>query len=183
MKKYWSKYYEEINREMTNNKIKNMQNNFIKIYWVESHSESKYNDEVDVYAKISALLITYIADNERDKSLLFNPNNYISYNTVKSEIKYKIMKKKEQIWKQYKNERKNNEKSWSNHYYLWNISYSITFSKELMYLSKNQNNIRMMLYTNYISLNYFKHHFIENKKSTQYCNNKECNNNKKYEIL
>lgn len=48
-----------------------------------------------------------------------------------------------------------------------------------MHLTKTQNNIRIMLYTNHIPLNLFNYKFlIKTTNTTQYCSNEECNKKK-----
>ena len=156
------KLHKKICKELESTKINNLPNGFIKINWVQSHANGKYNNEVDTYAKIAALLVLYIADNDRDENYLMNPNNYIAYNTIKKEIKYKIKNIEKNKWNNYKYQRKNDE-NWSNHNYKWNIPYTMKYAKELIYLTKNQNNIRIMIYTNHLPLNYFNYKFLKKK--------------------
>ena len=82
--------HEKICKELNKKIINELPENYINIQWVKSHQDSKYNEEVDMYSKIAAILMLCIADNDRTEEILMNPNNYISYNTIKSEIKYKI---------------------------------------------------------------------------------------------
>lgn len=82
--------HEEICEELKNEKISNLLDDFINIQCVESNKNSKHNQDVADYAKITTLLVMYTSDNDRDENILMNPNDNISYNTMKNEIKYKM---------------------------------------------------------------------------------------------
>ena len=173
----------KIDTELNKKIITNLPENFIKLQWVESHADSHYNNQVDVYAKIAALLVMYIADNDRDEEILFNPNNHISFTTIKNEIKYKIYLSEKNKWNDYKYERKNEITKWSSHYFKWNISYTPNYGNDLLFLTKIQNDIRIMLLTNHLPLNLFKNHFLKEKKIPPHCEYEECKNENIYETL
>ena len=64
---------------------------YIHIYWVKLHDESEINNKVDVEAeKWQRWLRMSIRLFKKQK--LLNPNNFASYNTIKSEINYKTSK-------------------------------------------------------------------------------------------
>lgn len=112
----------------------------------------------------------------------FNPNKYISLNTVKSEINYRIQYNEEGKWNEYKNTRKD-KTNWSHHYFKWNISYSKNFGKELVHFTKLQNNLRIMIYTNHLPLNKFINEFLKKDSISPYCDNNDCKILKKDESL
>lgn len=96
----------------------------IQIHWVHSHDQSNYNNTVDTMAKIAAKTIQYVSNNDgqceceekRDGqcSCSWNPNNFISYNTIKNEINYLSNKHDDKNWNTYKLNRKN---EWAQHYF------------------------------------------------------------------
>ena len=159
----------------------------ITIHWVESHKGSVYNDEVDGYAKIAANVVQLIANNdhwcnckdvERTDGVRlgccncnWNENQYISYETVKSEIKALANELDSEQWNIYKY---NNKNKWSEHYHLWKIQNDKRYGKEIIHLTMRENEIRMLLYTNHLPLNLFIHKFLNRKDHSPHCRHKEC---------
>ena len=100
----------------------------IKIHWLKSHHESTYKNDVDGYAKVAALIVQYlfnynttcdcngkpslnnlIASRINNKipncTCIWKPNQYISYNTIKNEIKTKTFQHEKLMWNKYKLDR------------------------------------------------------------------------------
>ena len=188
--------HKQINRQLENiQKESNTKSNiFIMIHWVKSHDESKDNNDVDGYAKTAASLVRYLSnymtictcnnnkhnDNHtlvpmnninENCTCIWRPNQYISYNTVKNEIKYRIKQQEQTVWNQYADSRST---KWAYHYHLFNIQYNATYPEELQRMTQMENTTRIMLYTNHLPLNSHKHFVMNNPNITTYCDNLEC---------
>ena len=144
-------------------------NKRIIIHWVESHDESKLNDEVDFLAKIAAQRMIFQQANFQTNSQ--HGNQYIAYQTLKQELKSKATQNEVDNWVAYKEARKD---KWSNHYYKWNIPHDKRFGKELLHLSKLENELRIMLYTNHFPVNSFWHDKLHMAHVSPLCNNSKC---------
>ena len=150
-------------------KAKPITNKRIIIHWVESHEESKLNDEVDFWAKIAAQRMMYQEQNLHANSQ--HINQHISYQTVKQELKSKALQNECDMWTTYKESRQH---KWSNHYYKWNVSHDKRYSKELVHLSKLENDLRIMLYTNHFPVNKFWHEKLNMEHISPLCNDPQC---------
>ena len=167
-----------IRKLLQNNIYKNMRDNFIEIHWVESHTESEYNDEVDGIAKAASKIAQYLGDNNTMKQTQYNPNQYIAFETIKGEIKYKKHIHQKEKWNDYIIENASSDKR-ANHLKKWNIDWDIKYSQELIYLNKHEANIRMLLYINHLPLNEYKNYRLRGKNGcTPYCEQIYCINKK-----
>ena len=115
--------------------------------------------------------------NENDKhtqhcTCIWKPNEFISYQTIKREIKYKINQREIKIWNQYVLSRAT---KWANHYHLFSIKYHKTYSNELYPLTQSENIIRMMLYTNHLPLNAHEYYMMQHTNNSPYCDHPGCN--------
>ena len=105
-----------------NKKKKKSRSKPTSIHWVESHNESHYNEEVDAYAKIAASVLQQVSNNynhcecprviKRNKKhskcdCNWGENNFTSYDTIKSEMKYLSHKLQESQWNECKINNKN----------------------------------------------------------------------------
>ncbi len=132
-------------------------NDFIQIRWVHSHADSNYNEYVDEHAKISALLVMFLGENITSYKIknndTYHPNNYISYKTIKSEIRYLGECEEEKLWDMYTKSNKNKR---SNHYDKYGIKLNRKiYGDELYKLTIRENTIRMMIYTNQLPTNMY----------------------------
>eukprot|EP01083_Nonionella_stella_P226596 804573_1 len=121
----------------------------ITINWVESHHDSDYNNEIDGLAKIAACLTMYAYND-------LNPNKYIAYNTIKGEIKSLIQNKKSKQWNEYVD--KNMYSITASNYRKQNIKWSREWSADLDFYSIFHNNLRMLLITTHLPLNFIRRH-------------------------
>ena len=78
---------------------------FVEIYWAKSHHNSILNNNVDIQAKIAA---DHIKQNHPiyDRTKLQNPNQFIAYNSIKSEVNHRTKKYDENIWIEFKKSKK-----------------------------------------------------------------------------
>ena len=160
----------------------------IHLHRVHCHDESNYNNDVDGYAKISAATILHTSNNlniyhgrEYVKPITFtkltssttpnftctwNPNSFISYGTIKNDIKYRINMLNESIWNKYKI---NRSIKWAQHYDLFDIKYDKRYGDEMYQLSRTDNIIRIMLYTDQLPLNLHEYEVMESDDKEPYC--------------
>ena len=82
----------------------------------------------------------------------------MSPDTIKSKIKHKAQQIDEEQWNVYKYTKKD---KWSMHYYSWNIRHDKRYGEEILNLTRHENEIRMLLYTNHLPLNQFLSVFMK----------------------
>eukprot|EP01083_Nonionella_stella_P151691 485183_1 len=120
----------------------------IEIIWVKAHDKNELNNEVDIMAKSAAVRVDTLAEFiDKDGAMKgFFPNNFIGYQTVKAEIKFKARLRDEGFWNGMKRGLKN--EAHGCHLYLWNIRLATsTTIKELAFYTLTQNQVRILLYT------------------------------------
>eukprot|EP01083_Nonionella_stella_P081018 222953_1 len=71
----------------------------ITFSWVHSHDESKYNNEVDEYAKLFKVIMAWTGINRMHP---MRPNSRIAYGTIKSEIKSERQRFLRDQWLHYR---------------------------------------------------------------------------------
>lgn len=162
--------------ELINNKlIQQLQDNFIRIYWVHSHAESYYNNIVDNYAKIGSFLSNFHDNSSINGSMYgtFNVNNMISHKTITGELRYQAHKDEDRIWTNYIDREKN---KFEKDYKKFGIKLDKKlYGNELYKITPNENDIRMQLYTNKLPTNKFKRDY-RNEDITGWCDYIECYN-------
>ena len=127
----------------------------VNIQWTPSHSNIKYNEKVDNTAKEGADLVIDNTDSFK----------FISYVSIKNEVKLKAAYKQHQNWENYINTTK-----WSIHLRDWEITENAVFIEELEKLSRTEYSIIYKLYTMHLQLNHFrKHRYNQNDDKCLHC--------------
>ncbi len=166
--------YKDIVEEMNKLKDLNLNDKFIKIYWVESHEESKINNDVDLKAKEAAKMVKEKHNLDDDEKDWLAPNSLISYNTIKAEIKYKADRYDAELWYQFKLEKIN---KFGEHYWKWNIPWNPKkYAEVIPFLNRLENDIRIMLMTGSLPVNVYMVYKANNFNYEPWCEHWECNN-------
>ena len=148
---------------------------FIDTYWVHSHAkEQTINDEVDEDAKAIALVALTMHDNEFNPKLWLNCNEYIAYNTIKSEIKHLANYYDEESWEHFKNSHQN---SYLSQYFKYKVQWNPRkYAKVIPFLNELYQDLRVMLLSNQLPLNeYMKTKAGNMSDEYEYCiEHEEC---------
>ena len=151
----------------------------IKMQWVHSHdNQSKMHEQVDLNAKNAA---QSVFDQFDDEINWMYPNEYVCYNTVKSEVKYKAFKYDSDRWNEFKMV---NNRTYLRHYWDWRIPWAPKrYSEMISFLTPFENDIRILLLTMQLPFNYYMVHKAMNTNYDDLCCYPNCNESEQIEDL
>ena len=148
---------------------------FIQFYWVQSHNISKVNNDVDEVAKMAGKFLQITGWDEQTATehnkqpiTTMLPCEFISYQQMKKEVKKKALLLQYKRWNQYKYTKKDDD--WGQHLRQWHITGKKEwYQAELKYLNKQQNQIRILLYTGKIPTNVYLRFNLRWENISEFC--------------
>ncbi len=163
--------HKQVSKQLDVIKSIKLSKEFIEVYWVHSHQEEQktVNDEVDPNAKEIAMYVKTWYHNEftRNEESWYNPNNYIAYNSTKSESRKKANNIDAMDWNKFKKLKQN---SFLAHYFALNIPWNPKmYAITIPHLDPLEQDIRMLLLTHHLPLNLFMNEKIGDKGYNPWC--------------
>eukprot|EP01083_Nonionella_stella_P243065 847294_1 len=173
--------YSLIDKEM-----QKLQDNHIPIHmqWVPSHvGNSVMNEEVDVLARDAAQSVYTQMDemNSISDGMYLCPNEYVAFQTVKSEVRWRAICYDASLWDAFK---LNHKDDYLCHYFNWSIQWDPKKHSDLVeFLSSMENDIRVLLMTNQIPFNDYMARKAKHPDYSPHCEHYECQMDYKIETM